>query len=402
MSSTTARGIQYPTSGDNIAPLETVFATLASTTNTAMGNLSATDIASGTLPITRGGTGAVTADTALVSLGAMPAGSESAGKNYLLNSDFSIWQRATSFANPADGMFTADRWSVAYNGTGATRTVSRQAFTPGTAPVSGYESEFFFRYAVSVAGTSNTYNLISNKIEGVRTLAGQTATYSFWAKADTARNIGFDVEQNFGTAGSAQLNTAFSTQWYRNGVAVGAANASAVAIDTTWARYSATVTILGIAGKTINANNYVNIRWNLPSAVIQTIDIWGAQLEAGSILTPFGTNAGNPQAELAACQRYYTKVSVSASSTVFFGYNFTTTEHRTQITLPVNMRTTSPTLTYTTNPTCVFTGAGAWSATASVSMLGNIALIKSTTATATINVLIGLQTNADFSFAAEL
>jgi len=33
----TSRGITYPTSGDNIAPLETHFASLAGTTNTAIG-----------------------------------------------------------------------------------------------------------------------------------------------------------------------------------------------------------------------------------------------------------------------------------------------------------------------------------------------------------------------------
>lgn len=36
MANTTNRGLVYPTSGDNIAPLETVFATLATTTNDAI------------------------------------------------------------------------------------------------------------------------------------------------------------------------------------------------------------------------------------------------------------------------------------------------------------------------------------------------------------------------------
>lgn len=37
----TLRGITYPTSGDNIAPLETHFANLANTTNTALDDLEA-------------------------------------------------------------------------------------------------------------------------------------------------------------------------------------------------------------------------------------------------------------------------------------------------------------------------------------------------------------------------
>lgn len=36
MANTTSRGLVYPTSGDNIAPLETVFATLATTADAAI------------------------------------------------------------------------------------------------------------------------------------------------------------------------------------------------------------------------------------------------------------------------------------------------------------------------------------------------------------------------------
>ena len=60
---------------------------------------------------------------------------ESAGKNKIINGDFGIWQRGTSFSNPANGAYTADRWTIGHNGTGATRTVSQQSFTAGTAQI---------------------------------------------------------------------------------------------------------------------------------------------------------------------------------------------------------------------------------------------------------------------------
>jgi len=50
-----------------------------------------------------------------------------AGKNKIINSDFDVWQRGTSFTNPANLTYTADRIGIYFDGSGATRTVSQQA-----------------------------------------------------------------------------------------------------------------------------------------------------------------------------------------------------------------------------------------------------------------------------------
>ena len=62
-----------------------------------------------------------------------------AGKNAIINGDFGVWQRGTSFDFSSVSGYTADRWGLTWNVSGATRTISQQAFTPGTAPVAGYE-----------------------------------------------------------------------------------------------------------------------------------------------------------------------------------------------------------------------------------------------------------------------
>ena len=62
-----------------------------------------------------------------------------AGKNKVMNGDFSIWQRGTSFSDVAGGPAIADRWTVYAPGGSPAASVSRQTFTPGTAPVAGYE-----------------------------------------------------------------------------------------------------------------------------------------------------------------------------------------------------------------------------------------------------------------------
>jgi hypothetical protein len=238
--------------------------------------------------LTGGGTsGTVTLNFDVANYG---GGSYAAGKNKIINGDFSIWQRGTSFS-PASGAatFTADRWLVNRNGTGATVTVSQQSFTAGTAPVSGYESQYFWRYNQSVAGSTGTFSNIATRLEDVRTFAGQTVTISFWAKADASRSITPSAEQYFGSGGSSAVYT----------------NGSAQSLTTSWARFSVTISVPSISGKTLGAGNYLAIYFDIPVNTAMTIDIWGVQLEAGSVATAFQTATGTLQGELAACQRYF-------------------------------------------------------------------------------------------------
>lgn len=207
-------------------------------------------------------------------------------KNKVINGGFDIWQRGTSFSA---GGYTADRWLLQVDGAGATRAVSQQAFTPGN-QITNYESQFFLRYNQSVAGSGATFNIIDQRIEDVRTLAGQVVTVSFWAKADSARTITSSIQQAFGTGGSAEVA----------GIQSGNIN-----ITTSWTRYSYTGTLASITGKTIGANSYAAFRINLPLNTTFTVDIWGVQVEKGSIATEYEQRFIGTELDL--CQRYYQK-----------------------------------------------------------------------------------------------
>lgn len=253
------------------------------------------------------------------------AAESAAGVNKIINGDFGVWQRGTSFSNPASGAYNADRFLFSFDGTGATRTLSQQTFTPGTAPVAGYEGTYFFRYAQTVAGTSNTQNLLSQKIEDVRTLAGQTATFSFWAKADSARAMTAVVNQDFGSGGSSYVF---------NAIPAGNFN-----VTTAWTRFTMSGTVASIAGKTIGTNSNLVIQFQLPAGSTPTLDIWGVQLEAGSNVSPFKTATGTKQGELAACQRYYYRLTPGATYNVFgSGFSNSTTVFLATIPTPVTMR----------------------------------------------------------------
>ena len=257
-----------------------------------------------------------------------------AGKNKIINGDFNIWQRGTSFTNAsgATGTYYADRWLCdSYYGA---NTISRQTFTPGTAPVAGYEGSFFGRIALTGSGgIANNVAIFYQRIEDVRTLAGQTATLSFWAKAHASTSSTIvSISQNFGSGGSSSVTVTSQT----------------FALTTSWVRYSFTVSIPSISGKTIGTNSFLQVLAGLESIALgspnPTFDIWGVQLEAGSVATAFQTATGTIQGELAACQRYYYEATLYQTG---FPAGTTDNNRRQWIQFPVTMRVAPSTYSIT-------------------------------------------------------
>jgi hypothetical protein len=261
-----------------------------------------------------------------------------AGKNKIINGDFNINARAFT-SNTTSGLFNFDRWYQLNSG--GSFTVTPQTFTPGAAPVSGYEGRTFLQGITASQSAAGDYAILTQKIESVRTLAGQTATISFWAKASSGTpKVALEVGQAFGTGGSpsSQVLT----------------NAGAVTISTSWARYSVTVSIPSISGKTLGTNNdsFIDLLlWvsagstyasRASSIGIQnnTFQFWGVQVENGSTATAFQTATGTIQGELAACQRYYTRYTANGDATLGVAIPYSTTNATTTINFPVTMRVT--------------------------------------------------------------
>ena len=245
--------------------------------------------------ITGGGTsGDVTVSFDVANYG---GGQYAAGKNKIINGDFGIWQRGTSFTSPST-TYTADRFVA--NGQ-TSDVVSQQTFTPGTAPVSGYEGTYYARWATSAtAGTRYFFQ----KVEDVRTLAGQTASFSFWARVNS---------------GTATLSAYFYQQFGSGGSADVSSTSQNFTATTSWQRFTYTTTMPSVSGKTIGAGSLVQAAVSF-SATSNNIEFWGWQLEAGSTATPFQTATGTKQGELAACQRYYEEQG--GVNTQFFGNGY--------------------------------------------------------------------------------
>ena len=255
-----------------------------------------------------------------------------AGKNKIINADFEINQR----------QFTSNTTNWAqFNAGGGTSTLTPQTFTLGAAPVAGYESKNFLQIVTASQSAVSDYANVSQAIESVRTFAGQTVTISFWAKAASGTpKIGIGVSQKFGSGGSpsAQVDTP----------------AGAVTISTSWARYSATVAVPSISGKTLGTSNGDSLtttlfvsagsNYNTFASSIgnqnNTFSLWGVQVEAGSTATPFQTATGNKGTELELCQRYYQRYGMNASQATPISVAFlqSTTDASASMALPVTMR----------------------------------------------------------------
>lgn len=223
-----------------------------------------------------------------------------AGKNKIINGDFGIWQRGTSFTNPANfaSGYTADRFFTANNASGATRVISRQTFSNSTSglPVglNNGSPQYFFRYDQQVVGTGGAYNLMEQRIEGIP-FPNQIVTWSFWAKANT-------------TISCPQIDYEYTY----NAVNTNLTLASNYNIGTAWQRYSFTFIMPSITG-TGAAGDFFGPRIWLPTNSAFIFDTWGWQLEAGTQATPFTTATGSIGSELSLCKRYYERQSASST-----------------------------------------------------------------------------------------
>lgn len=219
-------------------------------------------------------------------------------RNKIVDGRFDFWYEGTS--QTTSGYGSATMWNNFHNG--STKVASQQPLVAGVdlPNIECPSAQYFLRNIVtSVAGASNYVDVVC-KIENVDTLAGKTATLSFYAKADSTKNITLWAFQNFGSGGSASVD--------------GISN-QLVSLTTTWKRYSVQITLPSISGKTIGTSSYMGIGFgfDLGSGLTQftnscgqqsgTFDIACVQLEEGSIMTPFEELP--TEINLARVNRYY-------------------------------------------------------------------------------------------------
>jgi hypothetical protein len=291
-------------------------------------------------------------------------------KNAIINGDFNIWQRGTSFAAIANGDYHTDRFTYFLLSTAVT-TVSRDTDVP-TQSESGHKSNYSLKLDVTTADASIASNdrvAIWQNIEGYNfaPFVGKTATLSFWVKAvktgiycvaftSSANDRSYVAEYTINSASTWEKKTVTLTfdysggTWdYTNGIGLHISWTIAMGSD-----------FQGVADTWNSAQDWATS--NQVNGVDHTDNnFWLAQVqfELGSTATDFEYRQYDD--ELAKCQRYYYRKGVTldgASTPVAVGtvWNATTTTHAIGY-FPTTMRT-APTMS-TTDGTVFIVASGA-------------------------------------------
>jgi hypothetical protein len=240
-----------------------------------------------------------------------------AGKNKIINGDFGVWQRGTSYSGTLVGNYLADRWWLA-NGSGP---VEQSTDVPN-----GFTYSIFNNSAGTI--------VIGTPIELPATgksffVAGETVTLSFYAKATSSSSIPVNLYYR-NAKFDATNQSVFTT------------SSTPVTATTSWARYSLVYTV-----PAVNSTNTI-IGLEL-GGFAPGVKITGVQLEAGSVATAFQTASGSLQGELTLCQRYYYRLGGNAiyEPVGAMGIAYSTTQSAHNFTFP-QMRVAPTSLEFST------------------------------------------------------
>ena len=211
-------------------------------------------------------------------------------QNYLINGNFDLWQRGTSFSSTGSAVYTADRW---YDVSNSGSTISRVAAT-------GQNSQYALKLARNSGQTFTADLLVAQPFEtaNIVPLRGKRVTLSFSAKSGA----------NFSGSGNMYVRLVVGTG--TEGKKVGASFTSPTypifvtqPITSTMTRYALTSTVT-IPASSTQMEVYFTFTPSGTAGADDSITIEQVMLNTGDRAAPFALAGGTVGEEKQLVRRY--------------------------------------------------------------------------------------------------
>ena len=271
-------------------------------------------------------------------------------RNVIINGDFDIWQRGTSFTAPND-VYTADRWNYNNAGTGVV-DVLRSTDVP-TQAQSGHKSNYSLHVDVTtldaVIAVDAIYE-VRQMIEGYnyKQFEGNTGTLSFWVKGTKTGihsvsfvSAGFDrsyvVEYTINVTDTWEFKTIVVTFDYSGGTWD---YINGIGLHINW-QLATGSNFQGVADTWNSANDRgTSNQVNAMDSTSNNFRLSQISFKLGSNATVFQRAGATIGDEQAMAQRYAFEAIDGTDATAGNGYSINTTQSQITIKFPVTMRTT--------------------------------------------------------------
>jgi hypothetical protein len=238
-------------------------------------------------------------------------------KNIIINGDFNIWQRGTSFVGVVDNQYTVDRWVYRKINTTAVHDISRSTDVPTVA-----QAGRKFNYSVlidcqTIDASISAADIVVffQRIEGYSFLpiAQKTFTISFWVKATKIGIYCVAFTNGSGDRGYvAEYVINASDTWEKKTITVPASPSTGTWDYTNGVGINAVFCLAAGSNYQTTPNVWQNGDFSATSNQVNSCDnaannfrLCGVQIEGGSISTPFEQREFCQ--ELLSCQRYFEK-----------------------------------------------------------------------------------------------
>jgi hypothetical protein len=231
----------------------------------------------------------------------------------LHNGSFNVTEvngNAFNLTYTGDSNRFTDRWIFRQDGTISTTIQLKTLTLNDLVAVSGDladEPRYYIEIAKGSQSSGTFSPFLGQRVEGVQDSSGQDRNPLVLGQSADYRvqPRGGGGPQNFGTGGSPSA-TVITTQ---------STLSPSNAVTTSWQRFSATIAIPTVSGKTVGTNNDDFLQLSIEftqNAGAQTLHVADVQLEEGPIATPFRYRSINEEIRL--CARFFQKSFPSATA----------------------------------------------------------------------------------------